>query len=453
MTAPIAPESTPSPWILRAQQLIERIDKSLCRQLDAILHHPRFQELEAAWRGLELLAAETPRARRTKIALLDVSWTEVRKDLDRTLDFDQSSIFWLIYTTEFDMPGGEPYGVMVCNYRISHRNEADLRALRKLSAAAEAAFCVMLFPASSELFGMNSFRDYHPSLRPTELFRGSEYRSWQMLRRYPSCRFLAFVLPPMLLRRPWSEENQRRGRFPYTESCEQHDQFLWGNPGFVLAGVLLREFEETGWFSHVRGAPRDTLAGGIVAGVLPERRVDACDDQFSVLPPVELIITDTAERELADCGFIAMAHCWQTAYEIFLSLPSLYQLKLSGSEENAENERIGSQIHNVLCASRFAHHVKVLMRDKIGSFLSAEACEDFLLEWLQQYCVGGDNLDWETRARFPLRNASVSVRENFISPGHYFCDISLSPHYQYDGFVGEINLTTEFAQAAAGTES
>ncbi|MEM1141391.1 MAG: type VI secretion system contractile sheath large subunit [Pseudomonadota bacterium] len=443
-----APPPELPPSIARASQLIARIDELLARQLDKILHHPRFQELESAWRGVEILLREVPRARRTKVCLLDLSWPELKKDLERAIDFDQSGIFWLLHTTEFDMPGGEPFGVVVCNYRVSQRNQADIRALRRLATTAEAAFCVMLFPAIPELFGMDRYSDFHPSLRIRDLFAQTEYQPWHSLRCLPASKFLAFALPSVLMREPWGESGQRRGRFPYKENCDRSDDYLWGNPGFVLASVLLREFEDTGWFSHVRGAPRDTLTGGVASGVLPERHVDACDEHFSVIPALAMIVTDTAERQFADCGIISLAHCWQTAMSAFLSLPSLYKLQLDPGSTHADSERIGSQIQNVLCASRFAHYVKVIMRDKVGSFLTAEACEEFLLEWLQEYCVGGENLDWETRARFPLRSAAVKVRDKPASPGYLLCDIALTPHYQYDGLIGELSLTTEFARSS-----
>lgn len=430
-----------------ASELVARIDELLGEQLDAILHHRRFQELESAWRGLRQLVDSMPRgSRRCRVALLNASWAEITRDVERALEFDLSALFWHVYTTEFDMPGGEPLGVIICNYRVSHRNAADLRALRRVAAVAEAAFCVMLFPAGPELFGMDGFSDLHPSIKAQSLFRSEEYLSWRSLRDEPATRFLAFMMPRVLQRRPWAEQGLRRARFPYRERVRSTDDYLWGHPGFALASVLLREFDEVGWFAHVRGAPRDTLAGGIVTDLFPLRPVDACDEQFSTLPALELVVTDMMERELADCGFIVLSHCWQTAYAAFLSLPSLYRLQLSERDEGADNERIGAQLQNVLCASRFAHYIKVMMRDKIGSYLTPQTCEQELRDWLNLYCAGGENLDWSTRARFPLRSASVHVREKPMSPGHMLCNIALSPHYQFDGLVGEINLTTEIAR-------
>ena len=431
---------------LRAGQLVAKIDQLLNRQLDAILQHPRLQSLEANWRGLQQLVERMPRGnRRCRVAMLSVTWNEISRDLERSLEFDQSALFWLLYTTEFDMPGGEPFGVMICNYEVNHRSATDLRTLRKMAVVAEAAFCMLLFPTSPVLFGMDELADLHPSVKPQSLFLSNEYTSWRSLRDEASSRFLCFLLPRILLRKPWSEDGLRRGRFPYREHCSRSRDHLWGHPGFALAAVLLREFEEVGWFAHIRGAPRDTLAGGIVTDLFPVRRVDHCDDQFSVMPALETVITDIMESDLADCGFVVLSHCWQTSFAAFLSLPSLFRLQLRDADESAENERIGAQVQNILCASRFAHYIKVMMRDKVGTYLTAEVCEHDLHDWLNGYCAGGENLDWKTRARFPLRNASVQVRDNPMSPGHLLCNISLSPHYQFDGLVGEINLTTQIS--------
>jgi type VI secretion system protein ImpD len=428
-------------------RLVAKIDELLSRQLDEILHHPRFQYLESCWRGLHMLLEDAPKNRRTKICVLNIGWSEIVRDMERSLEFDQSMLFWKLHTTEFDMPGGEPFGAIICNYSVSHKNASDIRTLRRMAAVAEASFCTMIFPADAKLFGMDSFADLHPSIDPQKLFRETEYRLWQLLRKDPSSRFLAFVLPGVLLRKPWGMMGARRGNFPYIEQCHRSNEFLWGHAGFVLARILLREFEEVGWFAHIRGAPRDTLAGGIVADVLPVIQVDPTDELVSVLPPAELAVTDGLERDLSECGLTALVQCWQTPYSAFFSLPSLFSPESSHNEQRDNNERIASQVQNILCASRFAHYIKVMMREKIGSFLSAAECQTFMEEWLTQYCTAGENLNWSTKARYPLRSIRINVRDKPLAPGHYLCDIHLAPHYQYDGLVGEVKLTTEIARA------
>ena len=431
----------------RAARLIAGIDQQLSRQLDAVLHHPSFQAMEAAWRGLHMLVQETPNNRRTRISLLNVSWSELCRDMERSLEFDQSMLFWKLHTTEFDMPGGEPFGVVVCNYSPSHKNPSDIRTLRRIAAVAEASFCTMLFPAEASLLGMDSFDDFHPSVVPRQLFREAEYRQWQSLRKESASRFMAFVMPGVMLRKPWGMTGLRRGKFPYLECCETTEDFLWGHPGFVLARVLLREFEDVGWFAHVRGAPRDTLAGGIVANMLPAIQVDPCDELASVLPNTRVVISDAMERELSECGLISLVHCWQTAYSAFFSLPSLFSPGKTNDKQLDKNNRAASQLQNTLCASRFAHYIKVMMREKIGSFMNAEECQNFMEEWLGRYCSIGDNQSWSMQARYPLRSMRLDVREKPMQPGHYLCDISLTPHYQHEGLVGEVKLSTEIARA------
>lgn len=426
-----------------ATRVIASIDSLVSDQLDAILHHPRFQALESSWRGLQLLVSDTPKNRRTRIAMLNVTWAEVCRDMERSLEWDQSLLFWKLHTSEFDMPGGEPYGILICNFDISHKNAVDIRTLRKMSAVAEASFCTLVFAGKAELFGLDSFSEMHPSLTQQQLFREPQYQLWNSLRKDTSSRFLAFILPRVLLRKPWSLYGARRGRFPFQEHCEKHDDFLWGHPGFVLARVLLREFEEVGWFAHIRGAPRDTLAGGIVTQILPEIAVDKADDTVSIMPTCELAITDNMERNLSECGLITLVQCWQTPFNAFYSLPSLYSPRRTDDQQVDQNERIASQVQNVLCASRFAHYIKVIMREKIGSFTTAEECQKFIHEWLREYSVGGEEIPWSTKARYPLRKFKVDVREKPASPGHFLCDVMLMPHYQYDGLVGEVKLTTE----------
>ena len=428
--------------------LIAGIDEILSRQLDTILHHPRFQQIEACWRGLYMLVQDAPKNRRTKISVLNIGWSEIVRDMERSLEFDQSVLFWKLHTTEFDMPGGEPFGAIICNYSISHKNASDIRTLRSVAAVAEAAFCTLIFPADARLFGMDSFADLHPSIAPQKLFREDEYRLWQLLRQDTASRFIAFAMPGVLLRKPWGIAGVRRGGFPYQEQCSRQQDFLWGHAGFVLARILLREFEDVGWFAHIRGAPRDTLAGGIVTDVLPVIQVDTTDNLVSVLPAAEIAISDTLERDLSECGLISLTQCWQTPYTAFFSLPSLYSSDKKTVRARGDDDRIASQVQNILCASRFAHYIKVLMREKIGSFLTAAECERYMEDWLNQYCTAGDNLNWSTKARFPLRSIRIEVRDKPMAPGHYLCDIHLAPHYQYDGLVGEVRLTTEIARAS-----
>ncbi len=425
---------------------IARIDQLIAAQVNAILHHPRFQQLESAWRGVQLLVKEQRAAAKyVKIRLLDASWPEIVRDIERSLDVDQSALFARIYSNEFDMPGGEPYGVLLCHYWIDHRRPADIATLKGLANIAAAAFCPFFFPTSPSLFGVESFHEL-TTTNLDQLFRHADYAGWNQLRKMEDAQFLAFILPGLLLRAPWGEHRPIIGKLRFKEQIERHQDLLWGHPGLALAQVLIREFDQVGWFAHIRGAPRDTLAGGVVTQP-PTLAKQVPDAALSHLPATEIVLTDSTERELNSQGLIALTHCWNTPYCAFVHLPSLHASTTDGKRPENSSQRISAQIQNILCASRFAHYIKVMMRDKVGTFASAVECETHLSRWLEQYAIANDSADWSTQARYPLRMFRVEVYEDQWRAQHYLCNIYLTPHYQIDGVVSEIKLTTELGRA------
>lgn len=427
--------------------LIARIDQLIEAQVNAILHHERFQQLESAWRGLQLLLLEQKATSKyIKVRILDASWHEVSRDIERALNFDQSLVFSKIYTHEFDMPGGEPFGVMLCNYTIDHRKPGDILTLRGLAAVAAASFCPFFLPAPPSLLGLEKFSDLESTFSLDRLFQSPEYIGWKQLRKLEDTRFLGFVLPGILMRVPWGIMLPVTGRLRFREQIQSHRDLLWGHAGFALGQVLIREFDQVGWFAHIRGAPRDTLAGGVVTqltGMSQKAGIAA----LTVAPSTEVVITDTKERELANHGLIALAHCWNTPFCAFFNLASLYESEATDNTRHNSNTRISGQIQNILCASRIAHYIKVMMRDKVGSFMTAQDCEEYLAKWLEKYSIANDSAEWSTQARYPLRMFRVEVSEDPWRTQHFLCNIFLTPHYQVDGIVSEIKLSTELVRA------
>lgn len=427
--------------------LIARIDQLVEDQLNAILHHARFQQLESAWRGLQLLLVEQKANNKyIKVRVFDASWHEISRDIERALEFDQSLVFSKIYTNEFDMPGGEPFGMMICNYILDHRNPGDIATLRGLAAVAAASFCPFFFPVPPWLFGLESFAEFNSTLNLDLIFQHPEYVGWKQLRKLEDARFLGFVLPGILMRAPWGEILPITGKLRFRERIHQHEDLLWGHAGFALGQVLIREFDQVGWFAHVRGAPRDTLAGGIVTQ-LPGMNSAPSPAALTIAPSTEVVVIDNKERELANHGFITLTHCWNTPFCAFYNLPSLHEHETAADAQLEGNRRISGQIQNILCASRFAHYIKVMMREKVGSFMTAQDCEDFLAKWLEKYSIANDSAEWSTQARYPLRMFRVEVSEDPWRSQHFICNIFLTPHYQVDGIVSEIKLTTELVRA------
>ena len=443
----------PCRWL--AQQ-VAFIDELISEQIDAVLHNKRFQALEASWRGLWFLIDAVVNPENTKIRLLDVSWKDLARDMERAPDFDQSGLFHLIYNEEFGTPGGEPFSVLLGDYYVAHRPYEDHRiddvfTLQGISRAAAAAFCPFVCSAAPQLFGLDDFDNLGLHINVDEIFRSHDYVRWRSMREHDDSRFLALTLPQVLMREPYQDNRRSRRGLRFNESVAGKDnrKYLWGNACFALGTVLIREFSEVGWFSHIRGVPRDHYGGGLVTQFpTPAYRTDS--SRAMVKMSTSVTVTDQLERELSDYGMIALCHCFQTQYAVFNNCPSLQIPKVYAKKSATANARISSMLQQILCGSRVAQYIKVIVRDKVGSYTTAESCERFLQNWLDQYTTGRDDLSWEMMARYPLREARVVVDEDRAKPGYYSSLVHLKTHYSVDHLVSELRLTTSLSQIDIG---
>ena len=433
---------------------IADIDEVINEQINAVIHHKKFQQLEASWRGLWYLVSQAEASRTIKIRVLDISWAEVSKDIERALDIDQSQLFQKIYSEEYGTPGGEPYGVLIGDYEISHKRSTrhpydDISTLAGLSQIAAASFAPFISAVSSEFFGLDDFSTLGMPINLQSIFAQSEYIRWHSLREKQDSRFLGLTLPKILMRKPYRQEpGSHKGVYFYEKQGKNgNSHYLWGNACYAFGGVLIREFTNVGWFGHIRGVPRDQIGGGLITN-LASVSFNTDKEGIAIKPSVDVVVTDTMERELSDLGLIPLCHCYDTTFGAFYSNQSVQNPKYRQSKVEDVNAKLSAMLQHVLCASRIAHYLKVMIRDKIGSFVTAEECERFLMEWLFRYTTGRDDLDWEEQARYPLRRANVKVTERADKPGQYYCVIHLVPHYQLDQMVSELELVTELLQKA-----
>lgn len=434
---------------------IAAIDKALNDQVNAILHAPAVQALEARWRGLRYITGVAYDCERAKVRVLSVSWNEIVRDLERAADFDQSALFRKVYNDEFGMPGGEPFGLMLCDYEVRHRageghSTDDVGALKSLSMVAGAAFCPFILGLSPRMLQLESFRELGRPKSLQTVFSQPEYQRWQSLRDGDDMRFIGLVLPRVLMRPPYSPDPGRVDGFRFSEAT--HDVtgrgHLWGNAAFAFGSVVLRAFAANGWFADLRGAPRDEIRGGLVTD-LPVASFSTDAPGFAVKPSVEYQMSESNERELADLGFIALRKSPYTDFSVFYGNPSLQRPARYDRSVANVNAKLASMLQYTLCVARFAHYIKVLGRDRVGSTMTAEECQEFLNKWLINYCEGSDNASNEVKARYPLREASVEVRESPGKPGSYSCTVFLRPHYQLDDISTGFRLITELAPKQA----
>lgn len=437
-------------------QIINRkitdIDNLINEQINIIIHNEKLQKLEASWRGLWYLVVQSEGALNIKIKVLDVNWVEIVKDISRALEFDQSQLFQKIYSEEYGTPGGEPYGVLIGDYEISHRISKkhpydDIATLEGLSQVAAAAFAPFIASASYELFGLDNFSGLSTPINLRTVFNQKEYLKWNSLREKIDSRFLGLTVPRILMRLPYrTKPGSYKGIFFYEKSsAKENNNYLWGNASYGFAAILIREYANVGWFGHIRGVPRNQVAGGLLTN-LPVDCFETDADNIAVKPVTDVIISDTKEREISDLGFIPLCQCYDMPFAAFYNNQSIQTPKVHDSKEANINAKLSGMLQHVLCGSRIAHYIKVMIRDKIGSFVTANDCEEFLREWLFKYTTGRDDLEWEEQARYPLKEAAVQVREHPSKPGSYVCVIHLKPHYQLDQMVSELELITELAQ-------
>jgi type VI secretion system ImpC/EvpB family protein len=433
---------------------IAAIDRSLSQQVNAILHHPAMQKLEAAWRGLHFLVCQSSAGQNIKVCILSVSWKELARDLDRALEFDQSELFRKVYGEEFGTPGGEPFGVLLGDYEIHPGPSAghltdDVTTLSRIAAVAAAAFCPFITAAHPELLDLDSFTQLEMPFDLGRTFQQPQYVRWRALRESEDSRFLGLTLPRMLMRLPYEDDNFRVDGFRFQEEVghPSRKQYLWGNAAFAFGAVLVREFATTGWLASIRGVVPGRLRGGVVDGLA----VPSWDTDRSGVAPTcatDVVLSDAQDKELGELGFIPLCHCPGTDLGAFYGNQSVQKPRRYDREGAAANARLSCMLQYMLCVARFAHYIKVIGRDKVGSFTGPAECENHLTRWLQSYVTGNDQAGPELKAKYPLREGRVEVRERPDNPGVYACVIHLRPHLQVDQAVSAVRLVTELAAPA-----
>jgi type VI secretion system protein ImpC len=381
-----------------------------------------------------------------KIKVLNVSKKELLRDLQRAPEFDQSAMFKKVYEEEFGIFGGAPFAALVGDYEFTKHPE-DIELLERVSNVAAAAHAPFLTAASNELFNLESFTSLDQPRDLGKIFDNTEYAKWKSFRASEDSRYVGLCLPRILGRLPYGPDTKPVEAFNYQEGVDgtEHNKYLWSNAAYALGARLTNSFAKHHWCAAIRGVE----GGGLVDGLAVHNfRTD--DGDVAMKCPTEVPITDRREKELADLGFIPLVHCKGTDYAAFFSVQSAQKPKLYDKDAANANARLSAQLPYILAVSRFAHYLKAMMRDKIGSFMSRSQCETFLNQWISQYVLLDDDASAEMKSKFPLREARIDVSEIPGKPGAYRAVSFLKPHFQLDELSVSLRLVADLPPPAKG---
>jgi len=422
---------------------IDAIDAAVSKQLAAVMHQPKFQKLEGTWRGLTYLVMNTETSALLKIKVLNLSKRDLFKDLDKAVEFDQSQIFKKVYESEFGMPGGEPYGAMIGDYEFTNHPE-DIDLLGKMSNVAAAGFCPFLSAANPNLFGFEAWTDMVKPRDLEKIFDTVEYTKWKSYRDSEDSRFVTLTLPRSLARLPYGASTKPVEEFNYEEVdlgpggksiAVPHDQYCWMNSAYVMGTKLTDAFAKYGFCTAIRGAE----GGGKVEG-LPAHIFQADDGDMDLKCPTEIAITDRREAEISKLGFLPLCHYKNTDYAVFFGAQTTQKPKKYDRPAATENAAISARLPYLMATSRFAHYLKVIARDKIGSFMEAEDCQAWLDRWIHNYVSADPKPNQETKARYPLAEAKVEVKPVPGSPGSYNAIAWMRPWLQLEELTTSLRM-------------
>ena len=412
--------------------------KLIARHLDSVLHAPEFQALESSWRSLWLLVCRTETSVSLQIRLLDIAKQELLRDSRRSAEFDQSRLFKLVYEKTFGQGDGDPFGLLVADFAFGSSAD-DLELIGYLSHIAHACHAPFIAAAAPSMFGLESFQGLEAVRDAYRLFDSTEYLGWTSFRSSESARYVGLTLPRCLLRVPHGMRSGMPEEFPYDEDLRGSQDLLWGSAAFPFASCVANAFARTGWCGAIRGLE----GGGMVEG-LPTW-VSNRDDGSEMRSALEVGITDYREKELSDLGFLTLLGVKNTDYAAFFSVSSCARPQRYLTDEANVNSRLSCQLPYVLTASRFVHYLKVMARDRVGSYHTRGEWENYFNQWISKYVILDDYAAPAIQAKFPLREARIEVSEAPDRPGSYRLVAFLRPTFQLEELSVSLRVVTHIS--------
>lgn len=425
---------------------IKKIDQTISTQLAKVMHTESFKALEGTWRGLHYLVMNSETGSSLRIKALNVSKRELFKDLDKAVEFDQSQLFKKIYENEFGTPGGEPYGAMIGDFEFTNHPE-DVQMMLKISEVAAAAFCPFISSASASLMGFDNWSELANPRDLEKIFDSVEYAKWKSFRESDDSRFLCLTMPRVLARLPYGSATLSIEEFNYEETPLKdgqpttqlpHQDYCWMNAAYVLGTRITEAFANYGWTTAIRGAE-----GGGKVDNLPLHVFATDDGDIDSQCPSEIAITDRREAELSKLGFLPLCHYKNTNYSVFFGGQTVQKPLKYDRPEATANAAISARLPYILASSRFAHYLKVMARDKIGSFMEATDCEKWLNRWVNNYVNANADSNQDLKAKYPLAEARIAVKEIPGQPGCYNAVAWMRPWLQLEELTTSLRMVAK----------
>ena len=429
---------------------ISEIDKVMSTQLSAIMQHEKLQKLEGSWRGLNHLISNTETSTGLKIRMLNINKKELSRDLEKAVEFDQSQIFKKIYESEFGSAGGEPYSALIGDYEFSNHPD-DLDLLGGMSNVAAAGFCPFVSAADPKMFGFDSFTELSKPRDLEKIFDSAEYIKWRSFRDSEDARFVTLAMPRVLARLPYGKDTKKVEAFDFEEASlssdgrqleSGHDEYCWMNAAYAMGTTLTNSYAQYGWCTSIRGAE----GGGKVEG-LPSHTFVSDDGDMDQKCPTEIGITDRREAELSKLGFLPLCHYKNTDYAVFFGAQTAQKPKKFDDPAATGNSEISARLPYIMATSRIAHYLKVMARDKIGTFMEAGEAEEWLNRWISGYVNASPGASAEMKARYPLAEANIEVKEVPGQPGVFSAIAYMRPWLQMEELSASMRMVASIPKS------
>ncbi|MGE9296535.1 MAG: type VI secretion system contractile sheath large subunit [Puniceicoccales bacterium] len=427
------------------ESIIAQIDQKLSEQVNQIIHHQDFQKLEGSWRGLSYLVNNTETDESLKIRVMNISKEEVGKTLKKYKGtaWDQSPLFKKVYEDEYGTPGGSPYGALIGDYYFDN-SAPDIEVMKGMSQIAAAAHAPFIAASNPSLLNMDTWQELGNPRDLTKIFQTPDYAAWRSLRETEDSRYLCLTMPRFLSRLPYGANTNPVENFAFEEATDNgdHSKYTWANSAYAMGVNINRSFKNYGWCASIRGVEN----GGMVSG-LPAHSFPTDDGGVDMKCPTEIAITDRREAELSKNGLLPLCHWKNTDYAVFLGGQTVNKPAVYEDPDATANANLSARLPYIFASSRFAHFLKCMVRDKIGSVKSKDDMQSWLNKWIMQYVTSDPTASEETKARFPLSEAEVVVDEIEGNPGYYSAKFYLKPHYQLEGLTVSLRLVSRLPSA------